>query len=106
MKIENLQKILHSLGGQKYGVCMSASARSTPIGKTLSIYDLPKDTDVRWTAHLKVLVVFFVEVGDIAFEEVSRRYNLSAEEFRSWKRRYSKDGLKGLRETRIQQYSR
>ena len=45
-------------------------------------------------------VVAAVRGGLLSFEEANVRYNLTAEEFLSWKKSIDKDGLGGLRITR------
>jgi hypothetical protein len=51
-------------------------------------------------------VVAAVRVGKITVEEVMCRYELTEEEFGSWRRAFESYGLPGLRATRIQQYRR
>jgi transposase-like protein len=68
--------------------------------------DLPPINIRRWTIRRKAAVVAAVAAGEVTREEVSRRYQISAEEFLSWQRAYEAYGLPGLRSTRLQQYRR
>ncbi len=52
----------------------------------------------------KATVVAAVGGGLITLEEACARYNLSTEEFLSWRRSIERDGLRALRATRIQDY--
>jgi hypothetical protein len=49
-------------------------------------------------------VVGAVNGGLLTFEEVCERYDLTMEEFASWKRAVERSGMPGLRVTRIQHY--
>ena len=42
--------------------------------------------------------------GLLSLEEACERYTLTTEEYLSWQRALDKNGLAGLRTTRIQQY--
>jgi transposase-like protein len=66
--------------------------------------DLPPPNTTRWTIRRKAAVVAAVRTGKITMEEALRRYQLSEEEFLSWKRAFETHGLAGLRTTRVQQY--
>ena len=63
----------------------------------------PADTR-RWVVRRKAAVVAAVQGGRITLEEACRRYNLSEEEFRAWRRAFETHGMPGLRATRLQQY--
>jgi transposase-like protein len=65
---------------------------------------LPPPNTQRWVARRKAAVVAAVRSGTITMEEALRRYQLTEEEFLSWKRAFEAHGLAGLRATRIQQY--
>ena len=65
---------------------------------------LPPSTTKRWVVRRKAAVVAAVRSGEITLDEACRYYQLSEEEFLSWKRTFETHGLAGLRATRIQQY--
>ena len=75
-----------------------------PDGSPLTLADLPKPGQQRWVIRRKAEVVAAVEGGLISLEDARARYNLSEEEFESWKKAISAHGLAGLRTTRVQQY--
>jgi len=52
----------------------------------------------------KAEVVAAVRGGLLSLEEACKKYSLSVEEFLSWQRAIDKDGLLGLRVTRVQDY--
>jgi hypothetical protein len=56
----------------------------------------------RWVASRKAAVVEAVRGGEISFEEVCRRYELSEEEFLAWERAFKTSGLLGLRASCVQ----
>jgi len=66
--------------------------------------DLPPPNTRRWVVRRKAAVVAAVGAGKITMEEALRRYQLTEEEFLSWRRAFESHGLPGLRATRIQQY--
>ena len=65
---------------------------------------LPPPNTKRWVIRRKAAVVAAVRSGEITLDEACRYYQLSEEEFLSWKRAFEMHGLAGLRTTRIQQY--
>jgi len=65
---------------------------------------LPPAGTRRWVIRRKAQVVEAVRSGLISLEEACSRYALSIEEFLSWQRSIERDGLRGLRITRIQDY--
>ena len=73
------------------------------IGLSL-MESLPPPNTKRWVIRRKAAVVAAVRSGEITLEEACRCYQLSEEEFLSWKRAFEMHGLAGLRTTRIQQY--
>jgi len=75
-----------------------------PNGETLSLDDLPPPDTERWVIRRKAEVVVAVRGGLLTLDEACRRYRLSVEEFLSWQRSIDRDGLAGLRATRIQHY--
>lgn len=77
-----------------------------PMGEALSIASLPAPDTTRWVTRRKAEVVAAVEGGLLSFDEVSRRYNLTLEEFVSWQRALDRAGMPGLRATQVQRYRR
>jgi Protein of unknown function (DUF1153) len=75
-----------------------------PDGSPLTIRDLPAPDTKRWVVRRKAEVVAAVRGGLLSLEEVCDRYRLTVEEFLSWQQSIDRDGLAGLRVTRIQQY--
>ncbi|MEM7525098.1 MAG: DUF1153 domain-containing protein [Pseudomonadota bacterium] len=79
-------------------------AALSPLGKHMTLDDLPPPGTKRWVIRRKAEVVAGVRSGLISLEDACTRYTLSAEEFASWERLIDKHGLRGLRATRLQQY--
>ncbi len=77
-----------------------------PTGTPLTIEDLPAANTTRWVIRRKAEVVAAVQGGLITLEDACKRYSLSVEEFLSWQQAINKNGLAGLRTTRIQKYRR
>ena len=75
-----------------------------PDGSPLTVADLPPPSTRRWVIRRKAEVVAAVRGGLLSIDEACERYNLSLEEFMGWQASIDKDGLAGLRTTRIQQY--
>jgi hypothetical protein len=75
-----------------------------PDGSPLTIADLPPPGNHRWVIRRKAEVVAAVRGGLLSLEEACERYTLTTEEYLSWQRALDKNGLAGLRTTRIQQY--
>ncbi len=74
------------------------------IGQPLSLNDLPPPDTDRWVIRRKAELVAAVRGGLISLEEACERYQLSAEEFQSWQASLDRNGIRGLRTTRLQQY--
>lgn len=83
---------------------MSASPVLGPTGEPLTLEDLPPPNTKRWVVRRKAEVVAAVRGGLLSLEEACKKYTLSVEEFLSWQRAIDKDGLLGLRVTRVQDY--
>lgn len=83
---------------------MSATPVLGPTGETLTLADLPPSNTKRWVIRRKAEVVAAVRGGLLSLEDACIKYTLSVEEFLSWQRAIDKDGLLGLRVTRIQDY--
>ncbi|MCB2051715.1 MAG: DUF1153 domain-containing protein [Novosphingobium sp.] len=77
-----------------------------PLGERLTINDLPSRDTSRWVIRRKAEVVAAVNGGLLTIQEACDRYDLTLEEFASWQRAVDRDGMQGLRATRIQQYRR
>ncbi|MCJ9429551.1 DUF1153 domain-containing protein [Kordiimonas marina] len=75
-----------------------------PTGRPLTVADLPAANTTRWVIRRKAEVVAAVQGGLLSLEEACERYSLSVEEFLSWQQAINKNGLAGLRATRIQKY--
>lgn len=75
-----------------------------PTGEPLTVNDLPPPNTKRWVIRRKAEVVAAVRGGLISLEDACARYTLSVEEFLSWQRAIDRNGLPGLRVTRVQQY--
>jgi hypothetical protein len=75
-----------------------------PLGERLTRSDLPSPNTSRWVARRKAEVVAAVNGGMLTIREACERYDLTLEEFASWQRAVERDGLPGLRVTRVQHY--
>jgi len=75
-----------------------------PTGRRLTLDDLPAANTQRWVIRRKAEVVAAVQGGLLTLEEACARYSLSVEEFLSWQKAINKNGMPGLRTTRIQKY--
>ena len=65
---------------------------------------LPAANTKRWGARRKAAVVAAVQCGRITLEEACRRYELSEEEFLSWRRAFETYGVASLRVSALQRY--
>lgn len=75
-----------------------------PLGHPLTKKDLPPRNTSRWVARRKAEVVAAVNGGLLSIREACERYDLSLEEFASWQRAVEREGMSGLRITRIQHH--
>lgn len=75
-----------------------------PLGEPLTLNTLPAAGTTRWVVRRKAEVVAAVKGGLLTLEEACERYNLSVEELLTWQRSVEKNGMPGLRVTRIQNY--
>ena len=66
--------------------------------------DLPPADTRRWVPRRKAEVVAAVERGILSADDACVRYDLTEEEFASWKRLVQRHGQKGLRVTKLQIY--
>ena len=83
---------------------MSAAPGVGPTGEPLTLADLQPTNTKRWVIRRKAEVVAAVRGGLLSLEDACKKYTLSVEEFLSWQRAIDKDGLLGLRVTRVQEY--
>jgi len=75
-----------------------------PLGEPLTLENLPPPDTTRWVVRRKAEVVAAVKGGLLTMEEACARYSLSVEEYLSWQRSVERNGMPGLRVTRVQQY--
>jgi len=75
-----------------------------PRGNSLTLDDLPPPNTKRWVIRRKAEVVAAVQGGLLSLEDACERYTLSLEEFLSWQRAIERNGIAGLRATRLQHY--
>lgn len=73
-----------------------------PDGERMTRADLPAAGTRRWVPRRKARVVAAVEGGLISEAEAFERYQLTDEEFASWRRQLGRHGLRGLCVTQIQ----
>ncbi|MEM9063471.1 MAG: DUF1153 domain-containing protein [Pseudomonadota bacterium] len=72
-----------------------------PDGERMTIADLPAPDTRRWVPRRKARVVAAVEGGLISEEDAFERYQISAEEYDTWKAAMSRFGMRGLCVTKI-----
>src|SRR3546814_16485393 len=77
-----------------------------PNGTAIGLDDLPPPDTTRWVMRRKAEVVSAVRGGLLTAEEACQRWNLTLEELESWPQLIDRYGVRGLRATRLQQYSR
>jgi len=77
-----------------------------PTGKPMTRADLPAPGTRRWVVRRKAEVVAGVRGGLISLQEACRRYNLSEDEFDSWRQLFDNHGLSGLRATSVKRFRR
>ena len=75
-----------------------------PHGKDLKAADLPPANTSRWVVSRKAQVVAAVDGGLLTAAEACERYGLTLEELASWQRAIEREGMPGLRATRVQHY--
>lgn len=79
-------------------------AVTLPDGSTMTRADLPPVDTRRWVASRKAAVVKAVVAGLITEAEALARYELSQEEFDSWKQAILQHGPQALKTTTLQKY--
>lgn len=72
-----------------------------PDGEKMTVADLPPPTTRRWVPRRKARVVAAIEGGLISEDEAFEKYQISAEEYETWKAAMSKFGMRGLCVTQI-----
>lgn len=75
-----------------------------PLGEPLSKSSLPPAGTSRWVVRRKAEVVAAVNGGLLTIAEACERYDLTLEELASWQRSIEREGMAGLRATRVQHY--
>lgn len=65
----------------------------------------PADTQ-RWVARRKAEVVRAVEAGLVSVADACARYNISEEEFDSWRARMSRHGVHALKTTQLHYFEK
>ena len=68
-----------------------------PDREVVALDDLPPPHTTRWGARRKAQVVAAVQAGVLTIDEACERYWLSIEEFTSWQRALSAEGVAGLK---------
>ena len=79
---------------------------SDSLVETLLREGLPPPNTRRWVVRRMAAVVIAVQTGVITVEQACQVYQLTEEEFLSWKHAFEAYGFAGLSTTRIQQYRR
>lgn len=75
-----------------------------PLGEALDKNSLPPTNTSRWVVRRKAEVVAAVNGGLLTIAEACERYDLTLEELASWQRAVEREGMAGLRATRVQHY--
>jgi len=75
-------------------------------GDIVTQSDLPSPSTKRWVIRRKAEIVLAVEGGLLSLEDACQRYQLTREEFSSWKNAVEQHGLMGLRSTHLQDFRR
>ncbi|PKP75164.1 MAG: DUF1153 domain-containing protein [Alphaproteobacteria bacterium HGW-Alphaproteobacteria-6] len=79
-------------------------AITLPDGTVMTRADLPPAETRRWVASRKARVVRAVAYGLMPLKEALERYQLSEEEFATWREAVERHGEKALKVTAIQKY--
>ncbi|MGL4310744.1 MAG: DUF1153 domain-containing protein [Paracoccaceae bacterium] len=74
---------------------------SLPDGTVLTRADLPSPDTRRWVASRKLKVVQAVSYGLLPLNDALKRYDLSAEEFETWRDALALHGTEALKVTAI-----
>jgi hypothetical protein len=65
---------------------------------------LPPAETKRWSCRRKAAIVAAIRAGVLSWQEASERYMLSLEELSAWEAALDRNGIPGLRVTRLQIY--
>lgn len=84
----------HASASRRQANDRSARRVMGPNGAPLAMSDLPP-ANTHWVARRKAEVVAAVRGGLLSFEEASKRYSLSLEEFLGWQRATRLYGVAG-----------
>src|SRR5215218_630334 len=95
---------LFCVGGSMMTSPVLARRVLAPDGTVLTLTNLPSPDAQRWVASRNAIVVAAVRGGLLSMSDACARYRLTTEEFLSWQTQVDRDGLQGLRTTRIQEY--
>jgi Protein of unknown function (DUF1153) len=72
--------------------------------KSHVIAGLPPAETQRWSSRRKAAVVIAIRAGVLSWQEACARYKLSPEELGAWEAALDRNGIPGLRVTRLQIY--
>lgn len=84
--------------------CIQSKAAIGYTSEALLERCLPPTNTSRWVAKRKAEVVAAVNGGILTIAEACQRYDLTPEELVSWQRAVAREGVPGLRATRVQHY--
>jgi DNA-binding winged helix-turn-helix (wHTH) protein len=96
------KKLVRATGGQHY--IETVWGRGHIIRAPSDAAAADQRSPAQWTPRRKAEVVAAVKSKEMTLDDALRRYQLTKEEFREWRRLYDAYGLPGLRTTRTQQY--
>ncbi|EIZ81360.1 hypothetical protein WSK_0067 [Novosphingobium sp. Rr 2-17] len=75
-----------------------------PKDQARSHSTLPPANTSRWVVSRKAEVVAAIDEGLLTIAQACERYSLTLEELASWQRAVEREGIAGLRATRVQHY--
>ena len=78
---------------------VAADADKNPL-----LSGLPPAETKRWSCRRKAAVVIAIRAGALSSQEACERYMLSLEELAAWETALDRNGIPGLRVTRLQIY--
>ena len=104
--MESIQRhIRHSAARPRTdGAIRSETHTMTQLPETGPADLLPPADTKRWSPSRKAAVVAAARSGVISREEACARYSMSDEELLAWEQALDKNGVPGLRTTRLQSY--
>jgi hypothetical protein len=77
---------------------------TTDRDKSRLISGFPPAETKRWSCRRKAAVVVAIRAGVLGRQEACERYTLSLEELAAWEAAFDRNGIPGLRVTRLQIY--